>query len=65
MLVISEQKLRRYTFVAQVSRTFLKTIVEASVKVKFAYVYNNMMTYSAHLHTYYEHAQNVFLPCQT
>jgi hypothetical protein len=51
---------------AQVSRTdskfwhFVKTIVEANVKVKFAYVYNSKMTYSGHLHTDYEHAQTLF-----
>jgi hypothetical protein len=38
----------------------VKTIVEASVKVTFAYVYNSKMTYSAHLHTDYEHAQTFF-----
>jgi hypothetical protein len=39
---------------------FLKTIVEASVKVKFPYVYNSTKTYSGHLHTDYEHAQTFF-----
>jgi arginine/ornithine N-succinyltransferase beta subunit len=38
----------------------VKTIVEASVKVKFAYVYNTKMTYSGYLHTDYEHAQTLF-----
>jgi hypothetical protein len=38
----------------------VKTIVEASVKVKFAYVYNSKMTYSTHLHRDYEHAQTLF-----
>jgi hypothetical protein len=35
-------------------------LVEASVKVKFVHVYNSAMTYSAHLHTDYEHAQTFF-----
>jgi hypothetical protein len=39
---------------------FVKTIVEASVKVKFAYVDNSMKTYSGYLHTDYEHAQTFF-----
>jgi hypothetical protein len=39
---------------------FEKTIVEASVKVKFAYVYNSTKTYSGHLHIDYEHAQTLF-----
>jgi hypothetical protein len=38
----------------------MKTIFEAIVKVKFTYVYNSKMTYSAHLHTDYEHAQTFF-----
>jgi hypothetical protein len=40
--------------------TFCEDIVEASVKVKFAYVYNSTMTQSGHLHTDYEHAQTLF-----
>jgi hypothetical protein len=39
----------------------VKTIVEASVKVKLACVYNSTMTYSGHLHTDYEHAQKFSL----
>jgi hypothetical protein len=38
----------------------VKTIVEESVKVKLAYVYNSTKTYSAHLHTDCEHAQTLF-----
>jgi hypothetical protein len=36
------------------------TILKASEKVKFAYVYNIMKAYSCNLHIDYEHAQTLF-----
>jgi hypothetical protein len=38
---------------------FVKTIVEASVKAKFAYVYNSTNTFLSHLHTDYEREQTI------